>query len=303
MQFFLNQHANVVVFPATPNVELVYAISKAILAPSLWPEAFGLVALEASLRGIPAITSDSAGLREANPVPAHVVRTPLVFDVNAQQLLRRASQDGALLGKPGGYNDAELDKGTTPGFSSMIAFFARQFKMSEGEVKGILAVADGREIDGYSAHVAAFGDAGQLRAKSDAAYEAARSYVAGRRHAFRDLLRSDAKKRRAGRPAPAARAPPIVVPERVVEAAAAAPAAEAPPPAPPPPVAPPPPEAPPPKPASPPKPAPPPKQAPPPKPASPKPASPKLAASPKPAPGGAKHGSFRAFLEQQKAAQ
>ena len=46
-----------------------------------------------------------------------------------------------------------------------------------------------------------------------------------------------------------------------------------------------------------------PKQAPPPKPASPKPASPKLAASPKPAPGGAKHGSFRAFLEQQKAAQ
>ena len=113
MQFFLNQHANVVVFPATPNVELVYAISKAILAPSLWPEAFGLVALEASLRGIPAITSDSAGLREANPVPAHVVRTPLVFDVNAQQLLRRASQDGALLGKPGGHNDAELDKGTT----------------------------------------------------------------------------------------------------------------------------------------------------------------------------------------------
>ena len=122
MQFFLNQHANVVVFPATPNVELVYAISKAILAPSLWPEAFGLVALEASLRGIPAITSDSAGLREANPVPAHVVRTPLVFDVNAQQLLRRASQDGALLGKPGGHNDAELDKGTTPGFSSMIAW-------------------------------------------------------------------------------------------------------------------------------------------------------------------------------------
>ena len=252
MQFFLNQHANVVVFPATPHVDLVYRVSKALLAPSLWPEAFGLVALEASLRGIPAITSDSAGLREANPAAQHVVETPLVFDVNEQKLLRNASQDGALRGAPGGHNDAALDRGRTPGFNSMIGFFAKQFKMSEADVKGLLAVADGSEIDGYSAHVDALGDPARLKAASDVAYSAARKYVADRRDLFIDRLVDDARARRGDQAPPA---PPT-------------------PPPPPPPVA-----------------------------AAPAPPKSPPSESPPEASGGARRGSFRAFLAERRQAQ
>ena len=46
--------------------------------PSLWYEGFGLIAMEAMLRGIPVISSDSGGLVEARqgtgfviPVRAH----------------------------------------------------------------------------------------------------------------------------------------------------------------------------------------------------------------------------------------
>merc|ERR1712146_209474 len=56
------------------------------LAPSLWPEVYGLVVMEAQVRGIPCITSDSGGLSEANLMPEFVVRTPAYFDVVQQRL-------------------------------------------------------------------------------------------------------------------------------------------------------------------------------------------------------------------------
>merc|ERR1712080_755963 len=37
--------------------------------PSLWSEAYGLVALEAQLRGIPVVSTAAYGLREANLLP------------------------------------------------------------------------------------------------------------------------------------------------------------------------------------------------------------------------------------------
>jgi hypothetical protein len=216
-QFFLSQHRNIDVFPATPNVELVYAITRVLIAPSLWPEAFGLVALEASARGIPAITSDSAGLLEANPVPSHVVPTPLVWDVNAQRLLRGATQDGALRGDPGGVVDAKADLGKTPKSAELIAFLAERLGKNVSEIKELLTVADGAEVDGYSRHLARLADDGELRRASDATYAAARAYVADRRDLFVDRLAlnaRDRRRKRAGEPEPAASGRAAVPPQQ-----------------------------------------------------------------------------------------
>ena len=73
----LKLEPNVCLLEPDANVDAIYARTRILLAPSLWAEAFGLVVVEAALRGIPCITSDAGGLPEANPLPHLVVRTPL----------------------------------------------------------------------------------------------------------------------------------------------------------------------------------------------------------------------------------
>ena len=52
-----------------------------LLAPSVYPEAFGLMVTEAQLRGIPVVSTNICGLAEANQVPqTQVPEIPLVFD-------------------------------------------------------------------------------------------------------------------------------------------------------------------------------------------------------------------------------
>ena len=52
-----------------------------LLAPSVYPEAFGLVVAEAQLRGIPVVSTAICGLMEANQVPQmQVPDIPIVFD-------------------------------------------------------------------------------------------------------------------------------------------------------------------------------------------------------------------------------
>merc|ERR1712046_217076 len=57
---------NVKVWQATRHLDKVYSVTKVLLAPSLWPEAYGLVVMEAALRGVPCLSSASGGLPEAN---------------------------------------------------------------------------------------------------------------------------------------------------------------------------------------------------------------------------------------------
>ncbi|HKI03782.1 MAG TPA: amino acid adenylation domain-containing protein [Thermoanaerobaculia bacterium] len=61
----LGRLPNVEVLEAGDDVERLYARARVLLAPSLVAEAFGYVAVEAMLRGIPVLASDRGGLPEA----------------------------------------------------------------------------------------------------------------------------------------------------------------------------------------------------------------------------------------------
>jgi glycosyltransferase involved in cell wall biosynthesis len=56
---------NVQVLDTVSKIDEVLARSRLLLMPSLWYEGFGLIAMEAMLRGLPVIASDSGGLVEA----------------------------------------------------------------------------------------------------------------------------------------------------------------------------------------------------------------------------------------------
>ena len=61
----LEQLPNITILLPTDDVDQIYAQTRVLLAPSLCDEAFGLVAVEAMLRGIPVLASNFGGLAEA----------------------------------------------------------------------------------------------------------------------------------------------------------------------------------------------------------------------------------------------
>lgn len=56
---------NVLLRPPTANMKSVYSLTRILLAPSKWEEAWGRVASEAHFSGIPVVASDRGGLRES----------------------------------------------------------------------------------------------------------------------------------------------------------------------------------------------------------------------------------------------
>jgi thioesterase domain-containing protein/glycosyltransferase involved in cell wall biosynthesis len=56
---------NVQLLAAEDDIERIFAQTRALLMPSLWDEAFGVLAVEAMLHGIPVLASDTGGLPEA----------------------------------------------------------------------------------------------------------------------------------------------------------------------------------------------------------------------------------------------
>lgn len=56
---------NVRLLWSVPDINDVLSQTRVVLMPSIWYEGFGLIAMEAMLRGVPVIASDSGGLKEA----------------------------------------------------------------------------------------------------------------------------------------------------------------------------------------------------------------------------------------------
>ena len=65
LQNRLSTLPNVIMRPATDDMRTVYSKARIILAPSRWNEAFGRIAAEAHVNGIPVVASDRGGLPEA----------------------------------------------------------------------------------------------------------------------------------------------------------------------------------------------------------------------------------------------
>ncbi|HTP35510.1 MAG TPA: glycosyltransferase family 4 protein [Candidatus Acidoferrales bacterium] len=84
--------ANVAVLPNPRNIEDVLARTRVLLMPSLWYEGFGLIVMEAMLRGIPVVSSDVGGLAEAKQGTGYVIpvrtieRYQAIFDEHAMPL-------------------------------------------------------------------------------------------------------------------------------------------------------------------------------------------------------------------------
>ncbi len=82
----LQRRPNIAVLPNYRDIEDLFRRTRVLLMPSLWYEGFGLSVLEAKLRGVPAIASDSGGLVEGNvgaccTVPVRPIeRFEAVFD-------------------------------------------------------------------------------------------------------------------------------------------------------------------------------------------------------------------------------
>jgi glycosyltransferase involved in cell wall biosynthesis len=86
----LERLPNVELLPYAPRIDDFLSRVRLLLAPSLWYEGFGLIVMEAMLRGIPVIASDSGGLREAKR------GTGFVIPVNTIDCYRPAYDEHAM---------------------------------------------------------------------------------------------------------------------------------------------------------------------------------------------------------------
>jgi glycosyltransferase involved in cell wall biosynthesis len=71
----LARRGNVTLLKPVRDIEEIFEQTKVLIVPSLWLEGFGLVAMEAMLRGVPVISSDAGGLTEAKRDTGFVVPT------------------------------------------------------------------------------------------------------------------------------------------------------------------------------------------------------------------------------------
>ena len=132
---------NVTVLETVGNIEEALSRSRLLLMPSLWYEGFGLIVMEAMLRGLPVISSDSGGLVEAKQGTGFVVPVrPIehyesVFDENHMPKPVDVTQDiepweralATLTGDPDIYS-AEAEASRRAALRFVSALRASQFE-------------------------------------------------------------------------------------------------------------------------------------------------------------------------------
>jgi glycosyltransferase involved in cell wall biosynthesis len=74
----LKRRKNISLAPRVRDIEQFLQRLSLLLMPSVWLEGFGLIVMEALLRGVPVIASDSGGLREAKAGTHFVIPTRVV---------------------------------------------------------------------------------------------------------------------------------------------------------------------------------------------------------------------------------
>jgi len=132
---------NVTVLETVGDIEEALSRSRLLLMPSLWYEGFGLIVMEAMLRGLPVISSDSGGLVEAKQGTGFVVPVrPIehyesVFDENHMPKPVDVTQDiepweralATLTGDPDIYS-AEAEASRRAALRFVSALRASQFE-------------------------------------------------------------------------------------------------------------------------------------------------------------------------------
>jgi glycosyltransferase involved in cell wall biosynthesis len=97
----LSRYTNIETIDTVRDIDEVLGRARMLLMPSIWYEGFGLIVMEAMLRGLPVVSSDSGGLMEAKEgtgyvIPVHPIeRYEPVFDENHMPRPVHAAQDVA----------------------------------------------------------------------------------------------------------------------------------------------------------------------------------------------------------------
>jgi glycosyltransferase involved in cell wall biosynthesis len=74
----MGQLPNVRVLEPVPDIDAVLSSARLLLMPSIWFEGFGLIAMEAMLRGLPVVASNAGGLVEAKRGTDYVIPVRMI---------------------------------------------------------------------------------------------------------------------------------------------------------------------------------------------------------------------------------
>lgn len=173
----LKKYPNVKLQAANENIDSILRSTRVLIVPSLFQEAFGLLVMEAQLRGIPVVSTDVCGLEEANRVPPTIVRDmPLVLDQRTHELVVGMTMNEAE-------NSLAPDR---PGCLTM-----EQSRQTTINQESYQKVADDNDVERFRLVLRGLLDGGEgaLRQASQDARLAATSFVDSRRGQLVPLLK------------------------------------------------------------------------------------------------------------------
>jgi len=170
----LKRFANVRLQTASESADDFLRLTRVLLVPSVGQEAFSLLTVEAQLRGIPVLSSNTCGLAEANQVRSCIMDVPIVYDQRTHELVFGMTVDEAE-------NTLALDRA---GCLSMEQ--RRQTIINQDNYQ---RVADSKDVERFADAIKRLlGSDEDVRQASQEAQLAANSFVDGRRDRFLRML-------------------------------------------------------------------------------------------------------------------